>query len=185
MLLLLVALARAVSGQALDISSGGQPTITGALNGSVTGGSSVLNDLIVTIDFGEVSPTNANSIVKVVVPIGLRSNQPYQVAVSITGLTNANPQALQASDIGLGLQNMRVMGGGGKICTQSSHIVRAPFNNDPTNTATIAASGRVSYQSSLASLSGPTVILSGPQLSKNNNPNSCYFQKNITSARST
>ena len=171
MLLLLVALARAVSGQALDISSGGQPTITGALNGSVTGGSSVLNDLIVTIDFGEVSPTNANSIVKVVVPIGLRSNQPYQVAVSITGLTNANPQALQASDIGLGLQNMRVMGGGGKICTQSSHIVRAPFNNDPTNTATIAASGRVSYQSSLASLSGPTVILSGPQLSKNNNPN--------------
>ena len=78
---------------------------------------------------------------------------------------------MQAADIGLGVMNLRVMGGGGKICTQSSHVVRAPFNNDPASTATIAANGRLSYQSSLASLSGPTVILSGPQLSKSNNPN--------------
>jgi hypothetical protein len=166
-LLFLVA-SQKTSAQALDISSGGQPTITGAVGGSVTGSADVRNDLVVTINFGEVSPLNANSIVKVVVPIALRSNQPYQVAVSMSGLNNANAQAVQASDVGFGLQNIRVLGGAGKICTQSAHIIRSPFDNDPSTSATIGASGRVSYTSSLGNLSGSTVILSGPQLSKNN-----------------
>ena len=168
---ILVAFAQTASAQALDISSGGLPTITGAVNGSVTGNSSVLGDLVVTINFGEVSPLNTNSIVKVIVPIALRSNQPYQVAVSTTGLTNANAQALQASDVGLGLQNVRVLGGAGKVCTQSTHTIRSPFNNDPAAAATVGSNGRVSYPSSLGSLPGSTVILSGPELSKNNSIN--------------
>ena len=88
--LVLLAIAQATSAQALDISSGGQPTITGAVSGSVTGSASVLNDLVVTINFGEVSPLNTNPIVKVVIPIALRSNQPYQVSVSVSGISNAN-----------------------------------------------------------------------------------------------
>jgi hypothetical protein len=171
MVVILVGFAQTTSAQALDISSGGQPTITGAVNGSVTGNASVTSNLVVTINFGEVSPLNTNSIVKVIVPIAIRSNQPYQVAVSTTGLTNANAQALQASDVGLGLQNIRVLGGAGKICTQSTHIIRSPFDNDPAITATVGASGRVSYTSSLGNLSGSTVILSGPELSKNNSSN--------------
>jgi len=156
------------SAQALDISSGGLPTITGSVNGSVTGNANVTGDLVVTINFGEISPLNTNSVVKVVVPIALRSNQPYQVSVSMSGLTNANSEALQASDVGFGLQNPRLLGGAGQICTQSTHIIRSPFNNDPAVSATIGSSGRVLYPSTLASLSGPTVILSGPELSKNN-----------------
>ncbi|HKG97683.1 MAG TPA: hypothetical protein VKA97_07710 [Pyrinomonadaceae bacterium] len=171
MVVILVGVAQTTPAQALDISSGGQPTITGTVNGSVTGNASVTSNLVVTVNFGEVSPLNTNSIVKVIVPIAIRSNQPYQVAVSTTGLTNANAQALQASDVGLGLQNMRVLGGAGKICTQSTHIIRSPFDNDPAITATVGASGRVSYTSSLGNLSGSTVILSGPQLSKNNSIN--------------
>ncbi|HYK21404.1 MAG TPA: hypothetical protein VEV42_11765 [Pyrinomonadaceae bacterium] len=166
-----LAVAQTTSAQALDISTGGQPTITGAVNGSVTGSVSVLDDLVVTINFGEVSPLNTNSIVKVVVPIAIRSNQPYQIAVSTSGLTNANAQAVQASDVGFGIQNIRVLGGAGKICTQSTHVIRSPFNNDPSSSATVGGNGRVSYPSSLASLSGSTVILSGPQLSKNNSAN--------------
>ena len=166
--LALLAIAQATSAQALDISSGGQPTITGAVSGSVTGSASVLNDLVVTINFGEVSPLNTNSIVKVVIPIALRSNQPYQVSVSASGLNNANAQALQASDVGFGIQNMNLLGGAGKVCTQSTHIIASPFNNDPAISATVGSNGRVSYASSLANLSGSTVILSGPVLSKNN-----------------
>jgi hypothetical protein len=154
--------------QALDISSGGQPTITGAVNGSVTGNASVTGDLAVTINFGEVSPLNTNAVVKVIVPIALRSNQPYQVSVSFSGLSNANSQALQATDVGFGLQNPRLLGGAGQTCNQSTHIISSPFNNDPATTATVGTNGRVSYQSSLANLSGSTVILSGPELSKNN-----------------
>ena len=168
LVLIFLAFAQTTSAQALDISSGGQPTITGTVGGSVTGSLSVTDDLIVTINFGEVSPLNTNSIVKVTVPIALRSNQPYQVAVSMSGLNNANTEALQASDIGFGLQNPRLLGGAGKVCTQSTHIIRTPFNNDPSLTAAVGANGRVSYQSSLGNLSGSTVILSGPELSKNN-----------------
>jgi hypothetical protein len=163
-----LALAQTISAQALDISSGGLPTITGAVGGSVTGSATVLDDLIVTIDFGEVSPANTNSIVKVIVPIALRSNQPYQVSVSISGLNNGNVQALQASDIGFGLQNIRKLGGAGQDCNQSTHIIRSPFANDPSLNATIGGSGRVTYPSSLGNLSGSTIILSSPVLSKNN-----------------
>jgi hypothetical protein len=138
------------------------------VNGSVTGAANATGDLVVTINFGEVSPLNTNSVVKVLVPIALRSNQPYQVSVSMSGLTNANSEALQASDVGFGVQNPRLLGGAGQICNQSSHIIRSPFNNDPALSATISGSGRVSYPSTLANLSGPTVILSGPELSKNN-----------------
>ena len=166
--LILIAAAQTIYAQALDISSGGQPTITGAVNGSVTGSASVLNDLIVTVNFGEVSPLNTNAIVKVVVPIALRSNQPYQVSVSVSGLNNGNVQALQAADIGFGLQNVRKLGGAGQDCTQSTHIIRSPFDNDPAISALIGGSGRVTYSSSLANISGSTVVLSGPELSKNN-----------------
>ena len=166
--LILLAVSQSTSAQALDISSGGQPTITGTVGGSVTGSASVLNDLIVTVDFGEVSPLNTNSIVKVIVPIALRSNQPYQVSVSVSGLTNGNVQALQAADIGFGLQNIRKLGGAGQDCNQSTHIIRSPFNNDPALSATVGSNGRVTYSSSLANISGATIILSGPELSKNN-----------------
>ena len=167
-LLTLLLVAKASFAQALDISSGGQPTITGALNGSVTGSASVLNDLVVTVNFGEVSPLNTNPIVKVIVPIALRSNQPYQVSVSVSGISFANGQGLQASDIGFGIQNPRLLGGAGKTCDQSTHIIRSPFDNDPATSATIGTSGRVSYPSSFATLSGATVVLSGHELSKNN-----------------
>ena len=167
-LLTLLAFAETTFAQALDISSGGQPTITGAVNGSVTGAVSVTNDLVVTINFGEVSPLNPNAIVKVIVPIALRSNQPYQVAVTMSGPANADAEAVQASDVGFGIQDLRLLGGAGKICNQSTHLIRSPFNNDPAVSATVGSNGRVSYTSSLANLSGSTVILSGPELSKNN-----------------
>lgn len=165
---LVLTFSTAVCGQALDISSGGQPTITGTLNGSVSGAASLLNDLVVNINFGEVSPLNTNSVVKVIVPIAIRSNQPYQVAVSMTGLSNGNVQAIQPSDVGFGIQNLRLMGGAGKICNQSTHVIPPTLNNDPTTLATIESNGRVSYQSSLANITGSTIILSGPELSKNN-----------------
>jgi hypothetical protein len=138
------------------------------VNGSVTGSASVLNDLVVTINFGEVSPLNTNPIVKVIVPIALRSNQPYQVSVSMSGMSNGTGESLQASDVGFGIQNLRLLGGAGKVCNQSTHIIRSPFDNDPATAATIATNGRVVYPSSLGSLSGATVLLSGPELSKNN-----------------
>lgn len=153
-------------GQSYDISGGGEPTITGALSGSVTGTSDVTQNLTVTINFGEVSAANPNSVVKVVVPIAIRSSQPYKVSVSMTGSGSADARGIQFSDIGFGANNMRVLGNKAQICNGSSHIFQSPFNNNPATTAAINSSGRVTYQSSLNNISGSTTILSGPKLTQ-------------------
>jgi hypothetical protein len=158
--------AAAQGGQGFDISSGGQPTITGALGGSVAGSPSVLNNLSVTINFGEVSAANANSVVKVVVPVAVRSRQPYKVTVSVTNSTNVDPRAIQLTDIGFGANNMRPLGNKAQICNSSSHVFYSPFNNDPAAAATLNASGRVAYPSDLSDIGGATTLLSGPKLTQ-------------------
>lgn len=157
-----------VSAQVFDIGSGGQPTITGALNGSVSGTANATQDLIVTVNFGEVSPVNTNNLVKVVVPIAIRSDAPYQVSVSVAGTFNSNPQAVQQSDIGFGARNIRQMGIKSQDCSRSQHLFRAPFENDPSANITLNAQGRTAYPSSLANVGANTVILSGPKLTKGN-----------------
>jgi hypothetical protein len=152
--------------QQFDIGSGGLPTITGASGGTVTGTSDTTQDLVVTINFGEVSPINSNNLVKVVVPIAIRGTAPYQVAVTVAGAFNANVQAVQRSDIGFGARNMRQMGNKAQDCT-TPHLFRSPFNNDPSTAVTLDVNGRAAYPSSLQNVSGSTVILSGPRLSKN------------------
>ncbi|HEV7700471.1 MAG TPA: hypothetical protein VGO43_09620 [Pyrinomonadaceae bacterium] len=151
--------------QSLDISSGGAPTITGAIGGSVTGSSSVLNNLAVTINFGQVGPINTSTRVKVTVPIAVRSSGPYKVTVTYSGSTNANVQAVQKSDIGFGMNNWHAMGSNSRVCTQSSHIIYSPFNNDPTSLVTLSSAGRAQYVSDLADVTTATTILSGPRLS--------------------
>lgn len=163
--LLALCAARETHAQTFDIGSGGPPTITGARGGTVTGSTSVTQDLVVTINFGEVSPINSNNIVKVVVPISIRSTDPYQVSVSVAGSFGANLQAVQRSDIGFGANNMRQLGNKAKDCTVP-HLFRTPFNNDPAPNVTLDANGRAAYPSSLANVAGSTVILSGPQLTK-------------------
>ena len=164
-LLLLCAAGEASAQAAYDIGSGGLPTITGAVGGSVTGTADVTQNLVVTIHFGELSPANTNGIVKVVVPVSIRSDSDYQVAVSLTASTfDANPQAVQQSDIGFGANNIRQLGAKAFDCT--NHTFRAPFNNDPATSVTLDVNGRASYPSSLANVGASTVILSGPKLTK-------------------
>jgi hypothetical protein len=163
--LLMLCAARRADAQAFDIGAGGTPTITGAQGGSVTGNSSTLQDLVVTVNFGELSPINTNNLVKVVVPVAIRSTAPYQVTVSMAASFNANLQAVQGSDIGFGAQNMRQMGNKAQDCTVP-HLFRTPFNNDPSANVTLDANGRAAYPSSLQNVGAATVILSGPKLTK-------------------
>jgi hypothetical protein len=149
--------------QTFDISSGGAPTITGTVGGSVTGSSSTTSNLAVSVNFGEISPSNTNNIVKVIVPISIRSLDEYKVTASITGGTNANAQALQRSDIGFGVANLRRSGILSRDC--DNHTIASVFNNDPATSMFISSTGRAAYPSSLNSITGSTTILSGPQLS--------------------
>ena len=153
--------------QTFDISSGGAPTITGALSGSVTGSSSVTTNLTVTVNFGQVSPINTNNLIKVVVPIGIRSTAAYEVTATVTGSIDANLQSIQGSDVGFGANNFRAMGNRAQVCGNSDHIFYNPFNNDPATTRTInGATGRAQYPSTLNNIGVATTILSGPRLTQ-------------------
>lgn len=168
LLFLILIVSQAVGGtfaQTFDISSGGLPTMTGAVGGSVVGSASVTTNLVVTINFGELSPSNTNNIVKVTVPIAVRSLQPYRVTATVAGVFNGNPQAVQRTDIGFGANNMRAMGLLSRNCTNSNHIFAPPFNNDPAANVTINGAGRATYPSTLNNVGVGTTILSGPTLS--------------------
>ena len=166
-LVMIVCLGNAVA-QTYDISTGGTPTLTGSLNGSVTGSSDDQSNLTVTVNFGELSPINSSGIVYVVVPIGIRSTGPYRVMAQVSGAANANLQAMRPSDIGLGLGNLRRLGSQSLICDDSSHIFYSPFTSDPATTVFLNPAGRAAYLASLENLSTATVIMSGPRLSGNN-----------------
>lgn len=152
--------------QGYDISSGGQPTVTGALRGTVTGSGDPTQNLSVSINFGEVTPANSNSIVKVIVPIAVRSIQPYQVTVSAASNFPANVLAVQATDIGFGIQNMRPIGFKAQQCTRSTHIITTLFNNDPATQLSLNSSGRVTYPSTITNLSSSTLLMTGPKLTQ-------------------
>jgi hypothetical protein len=166
-LVALCASARA-SAQQFDIGSGGLPTVTGGRGATVTGSNDVTQNLVVNVDFGELSPINANNVVRVVVPISIRSTTPYQVSVSVTGSFDPNPQAVQRSDIGFGARNLRSLGPQARVCNDSNHVFRAPFNNDPATSTTLDANGRATYTSSLNNVGASAIILSGPELTKGN-----------------
>ena len=164
--LLFAAATASAAAQTFDLSGGGQPTVTGTLGGTVSGSSGTTQDLVVSLNFGEVSPANSNNLVKVVVPVAIRSTDPYQVSVSLAGTFNGNPQALQRSDIGFGVLNMRQMGIKSQDCNSSQHLFRSPFNNDPSLNVTLNANGRAAYPSTLSNIGTSTIILSGPKLTK-------------------
>lgn len=151
--------------QTLDISAGGMPVITGSSGATVTANSGTTQNLSVSVNLGDVSPMNSSNTVKLVVPISVRSIVPYQVSVSVNGTFGANPRALQASDIGFGVGNLRSMGASAAICTQSSHAFRLPFENDPASNISYNSKGRAVYASSIADVGVSSVILSGPRLS--------------------
>jgi hypothetical protein len=154
-----------VFAQTHDISSGGLPTLTGSRGGTITGSSSTLNDLTVVINWGEVSPLNTNAIIKATVPIAIRSIGAYQIAVSVSGGTSVNPQGMQRSDVGFGLaRTFTRMGANSRTCS-SADTFNASITADPTVGVTTNAAGRTTYVSSLNTITGSTVILSGPDLS--------------------
>jgi hypothetical protein len=150
----------------VDIGSGGAPSLTGSLGGSITGGSSLVQDLLVTVDFGELSPINTNSITKAVIPVSVRSSGDYAVTVSVVGATGGDPNSVQLSDIGFGVGNLQPIGPKASSCGINS-VFNPLFNSNPSTTVSTNSAGRATYVSSVANIGASAVILSGPQLSKN------------------
>jgi hypothetical protein len=68
----------------VEINSGGSVTLTGNSGGGVTTDGVANSPLAVSINLGELGPSNTNSFVTASVPLKLRSNAAYVLSMSAT-----------------------------------------------------------------------------------------------------
>jgi len=148
----------------VELNSGGAVTLSGNSGGGITTDGTVNSPLAVVVNFGELNPSNANSFVKLSVPLKMRSNTAYQLSMSST-VSGAGSTAyrLKATDIGFGLVPS----------ARSSNLATGTDTNatpgDPTVGGSTDADGRWVFagsNSTLGSFSTSAEILSGPRINK-------------------
>lgn len=149
----------------VEINSGGAVTLTGNSGGGVTTDGVNNSPLAVSINLGEVGPSNLNNFVTASVPLKLRSNAAYVLSMSAT-VTSSGTSAsrIVASDIGFGLGTVSRAGTG----VNSSATDTNATSGDPTlpaNGSVNATTGRYEFtgvRSNLSAFSSATTALSGP-----------------------
>ncbi len=148
----------------VELNSGGAVTLSGNSGGSVITDGSINNPLAVVVNLGELGPSNANSFVKLVVPLKMRSNTAYQLSMSgnVSG-AGSTQYRLKASDVGFGLVTS----------SRSSDLASGTDTNatpgDPTNGGSTDSDGRWVFDgsnSNLGDFSSSAEILNGSRINK-------------------
>ncbi len=157
----------------VEVRAGGAATIStgGTITNNKIKGDRLNSPTTLTIDFGEVGPSNANSFVTAAVPLRLRSNVSYTLKMNAAAMTygSGTPDAnsVTLADIGFGvLSTARDSGGGVATGTDTT---AATASGDPTSGskgAVNSTSGRYVYNTgySLGDYTSSTTILSGPRI---------------------
>ena len=136
------------------------PIITGSLGGSV-GFTPLPNAFAATFSFGELSPLNQNLVVTIAITVTVHVSQNYQIRLSMGTPSIPDPNAVQLTDIGIGIQNLQLLGPG--LCAGA---IQAPYDNNPSTAMTInPTTFRATYPTTLSNvdLSSP-VVIRGPSL---------------------
>jgi hypothetical protein len=149
----------------VEINSGGSVTLSGNSGGGVTSDGVTNSPLAVSINLGELGPSNTNNFVTAQVPLKLRSNAPYVLSVSAT-VTSSGTSAsrIQAADVGFGLGTISRTGVG----VNTGGADTTATSGDPTLPAkgsVNATTGRYEFtavRSNLNAFSSATTALSGP-----------------------
>jgi hypothetical protein len=138
----------------------GHPMIQGSIGGSAAPIPEP-NAFAVSFNFGELSPLNQNLVVRIAVTVTIHTSQRYQIRLSMTPPTISDPNAVQLSDVGVGIQNLRLLGAG--TCAGT---IQSPWNNDPAAVMTInPATFRATYPTTLATIaSSSPIVIRGPAL---------------------
>lgn len=157
----------------VEVRAGGAASITGG--GTITNnknkGDRLNSPTTLTIDFGDVGPSNVNNFVTAVVPLRLRSNVSYTLRMSAAAMTygSGTPDAssVTLADIGFGVTSA-VRDSGGGVATGTDTIA-ATASGDPTTAArgsVNVTTGRYTYVTgaSLANYTTSTTILTGPRI---------------------
>jgi hypothetical protein len=149
----------------VEINSGGSVTLTGNSGGGVTTDGVTNSPLAVSINLGELGPSNTNSFVTALVPLKLRSNAAYVLSMSAT-VTSSGTSAsrIGAADVGFGLGTITRTG----IGVNNTGTDTNATSGDPTlaaNGSVNATTGRYEFtavRSNLSAFSSATTALSGP-----------------------
>lgn len=148
----------------VEINSGGAVTLSGNSGGGVTTDGTANNPLAVVINLGELGPSNASSFVTANVPLKIRSNAAYVLAMSATiTSTGSTANKITAADIGFGLGTVARSGVGVNTGGADTNAT----SGDPTlvaNGAINATSGRYEFtatRSNLSAFSSSTTALNG------------------------
>lgn len=158
----------------VEIRAGGPATLANNSGGGITNnktkGQSLNNPTTLTIDFGNVGPSNTASFVTATVPLRLRSNVSYTLRMSASAMVygGGTPDAdsVQLSDIGFGVISA-VRDSGGGVASGTDTVV-ASASGDPTSPANGSTNpaGRYVYNTghALSNYTTSSTIVSGPRI---------------------
>jgi hypothetical protein len=149
----------------VEISSGGPATLSGNSGGGITTDGVANSPLAVSINLGELGPTNTNSFVSAQVPLKLRSNASYVLSMSATVTSSGTTtNKIGAADVGFGLGAVTRSGTG----VNTSGTDTNATSGDPTlaaNGSVNGSTGRYEFtavRSNLSAFTSATTALSGP-----------------------
>jgi len=150
----------------VEINSGGAVTLTGNSGGGVTTDGVANSPLAVSINLGELGPSNTNSFVTALVPLKLRSNASYVMSMSAT-VTSSGSTAnrIGSADVGFGLGTITRSGVG--VNTGADTNATSGDPTLPANGSVNGTTGRYEFtavRSNLSAFSSSTTALSGPYI---------------------
>lgn len=148
----------------VEINSGGSVTLTGNSGGGVTTDGVINTPLAVSINLGELGPSNSNNFVTALVPLKLRSNAGYVLSMSATVTSSGTTSnRIGGADVGFGLGTISRSGTGVNTTGTDTNAT----SGDPTlpaNGSVNATSGRYEFtavRSNLSAFSSATTALNG------------------------
>jgi hypothetical protein len=148
----------------VEINSGGSVTLTGNSGGGVTTDGVLNSPLAVSINLGELGPSNTNNFVTASVPLKLRSNAGYVLSMSATVTSSGTTSnRISPADVGFGLGTISRTGTGVNTTGTDTNAT----SGDPTlaaNGSVNGTSGRYEFtavRSNLSAFSSATTALNG------------------------
>lgn len=153
----------ATASEYLDVSIGGSATLSGNSGGSVSGTQTSGAPLELTVDLGEVTPTNANAFAKIAIPLRLQSNVAYDLKLTATDPGNTGDQ-LVLSDFGFGLGPVSRTDTG--VDVEGTDTITAAIDGDPSLASEATPGGRWDWAAgrSLDSFTTAATILTGNRI---------------------
>jgi hypothetical protein len=155
----------------VEIRAGGAATLTGNSGGGITSNKTKGQTLSgLSIDLGDLGPSNTNAFVKATVPLRVRSNVAYTISMSVADFSKADAEALQPADVGFGIDNVSradadVVAGTDTI---TSGVSGDPTLDSDTNTSTprFDFTPKKSLAYFLSTNANTKTVLSGPRIMK-------------------